>query len=114
MKVKKGAIVKEAKSAEVQKLKNRIKRLEKDKRELISKLNTLEAAFEKNIKFLKGSTEDVTVEDLIEAAKVNKSLKEVKADNQCPKCGSDELKTIKTLFGELDSCSCGYTNKRVK
>ncbi len=41
-KIKKGARVKEAKSAEVEKLKQRIRRLQKDKRELITKLNTLE------------------------------------------------------------------------
>ena len=77
MKSKKGSIVKEAKSGEVQKLKDRIKKLERDKRMLISKLNTTEAALADNVKFLKGSTKDVSVEDLIEAAKTNKTLKEV-------------------------------------
>tara|TARA_R110000851_G_C13074764_1_gene565193 strand:- start:1950 stop:2291 length:342 start_codon:yes stop_codon:yes gene_type:complete len=110
---KKGMIVKQEKSGEVQKLKNRIKRLEKENRDLISKLNTVERAFDSSIKFLKGTTEDVSLEDLIDAAKENKSYKEIKNEKQCPKCGSSELKVMKTLFGELESCSCGYTNKRI-
>jgi len=112
MKSKKGSIVKEAKSGEIQKLKNRIKRLEKDKRILISKLNTAEAALAGNNSFLKGSTEDFSVEDLIDAAKENKTLKEIKDDKICPKCGAEDLKVMKTLFGVLESCMCGHRKKR--
>jgi len=113
MKSKKGSIVKEAKSGEVQKLRNKIKRLEKDKRILISKLNTAEAALVGNANFLKGSTEDLSVEDLIEAAKENKTLKEVRDGKICPSCGSEDLKVMKTLFGVLESCHCGYKKKRI-
>jgi len=113
MKSKKGSIVKQEKSGEIQKLKNRIKKLEKDKRILISKLNTAEMALEKNFKFLKGTTEDVSLEDLLEAAKKSKTLKEVKTKKRCSSCGSEDLKVMKTLFGVLESCHCGYRNKKI-
>ena len=113
MKNKKGSIVKQEKSGEIQKLKNRIKNLEKKNKILVSKLNTAEMALEQNMKFLKGTTEDATLEDLLDAAKVNKTYKEVSGDI-CPKCDENELKTIKTLFGTLLSCICGYTEKILK
>ena len=113
MKCKKGSIVKEAKSGAEQKLKNRIKNLEKKNKILIQKLNTAEKALEHSAKFLKGSTEELSVEELIEAAKDSKTLKEVK-DNKCPKCGGSTMTTMETLFGELKSCPCGYTEKRLK
>lgn len=113
MKVKKGSIVKEAKSGEVQKLKNRIKNLEKKNKILVQKLNTAERALEHSAKFLKGSTEEFSVEELIEAANDSKTLKEVK-DTKCPKCGGSELKVMETLFGELANCPCGYNEKRLK
>jgi len=113
MKVKKGSIVKEAKSGEVQKLKNRIKNLEKKNKILVQKLNTAERALEHSAKFLKGSTEEFSVEELIEAANDSKTLKEVK-DSKCPKCGKNTLKTMETLFGKLSTCECGYMEKEMK
>jgi hypothetical protein len=113
MKQKKGAIVKQSKDGEVQKLKNRIKKLEKDKRILISKLNTAEKALEHSERFLKGSTEEFSVEELIDAANKSKTLKEVK-DTKCPKCGGSELKVMVTLFGTLSTCECGFSKKEMK
>jgi len=113
MKQKKGSIVKEAKSGEVQKLKNHIKRLEKKNRILVQKLNTAETALEHSANFLKGSTEEFTVEELIDAANNGKTVKQMK-DEKCPKCGENELKTMVTLFGKLATCLCGYNEKRVK
>lgn len=112
-KVKKGSVVRQAKDGEIQKLKNRIKKLEKEKSILVTKLNTAEAALANNIKFLKGSTEDLSVEDLIEAAKTSKNLREIRED-ECPKCKGSELKITKTLFGTLCFCECGYTEKRIE
>lgn len=110
MKSKRGSVVKEEKSGEISKLKKRIRKLEKDKRELVSKLNTLEDVLERNMKFLKGSTEDVSVEDLIEAAKNSKTLKEVKDGKNCPECGG-KMAVIETRFGGIETCSCGYRRK---
>jgi predicted nuclease with TOPRIM domain len=108
LKQKKGAIVKEEKSGQVQKLKNRIKNLEKKNRLLVTKLNSAEAALKDNMKYLKDHTEDLTLEDLIEAASSKKTLVETKKIDICPKCGSEDLKVITTLFGTMESCICGY------
>lgn len=100
--------MKQEKSGEVQKLKNRVKNLEKKNRLLINKLNSAEAALKDNMKYLKDHTEDVSLEDLIEAASNKKTLVETKKVKICPKCGSEELKVIVTLFGTMESCKCGY------
>lgn len=101
--------MKESKSAEVDKLKKQVRKLQKEKRQLISKLNTLEQAFRENLKFLKGATEDKSLEELIEAAKKRKPLKEI--NNPCPVCGN-ELLISKGNYGEIHTCGCGYRNKK--
>ena len=112
MKAKKGDKVKEPKSGEISKLKKRIRLLEKQKRELISKLNTAERVLEKNMKFLKGSTEDISVEELIEAAKEDKTLKEVKEDRVCPSCSSENYKIMSIRGGKIGICSdCSFRGK---
>lgn len=111
--MKKGAKVKEEKDGQAGRLNKRIRRLEKDKKELISKLRTAEAALEKNLKFLKGSTEDVTVEDLIEAAKNGDNLKELKEKKECPNC-KKELTVFNTPFGNVETCPCGFRRKNGK
>lgn len=70
---------KEEKDGEVARLKKAIKRLQREKQMLISQLATVEKAFEKNVLFLKKSTDDLTVEQLVDAAKKEMSLAELKA-----------------------------------
>lgn len=68
---------KEAKDGDTQKLKNTVRRLQSDIRKLKSELATYEAAFQKNITFLKGKTKDLTVEQLIAGAKKEQNLKQI-------------------------------------
>lgn len=70
---------KEEKDGEVARLKKAIKRLQREKQMLISQLSTVEKAFEKNVLFLKKSTNDLTVDQLVQAAKKEMSLAEIKA-----------------------------------
>lgn len=112
MKVKRGSIVKEAKSGEIQKLKNKIRRLESDKRKLIAENKDLRERLEENLEFTKRETEDFSVEDLIKAAKTKKDLPNLKKEQECPKCG-DRIAIIKTTFGRLLTCKCGYRKKEV-
>jgi hypothetical protein len=102
----------EEKDGEVQKLKRRIKRLEKDKSALVSKLNTLESVLNSNMDFLKGSTGDHSLEELLEAAKHKKPLKEIeeKVDVMCPRCEKYEVTVSKMNIGDLILCknkACG-------
>jgi hypothetical protein len=73
---------KEEKSGEVQKLKDTIRRLKSDITKLKSELSTYEAAFQKNIVFLKGKTKDLTVEELIAGANKGQSLKQIEDTKQ--------------------------------
>lgn len=68
---------KETKDGEVGKLKDTIRRLKSDITKLKSEIATYEAAFQKNITFLKGKTKDLTVEQLIAGAKKNQNLKQI-------------------------------------
>lgn len=63
---------------EVAKLRKAIRRLESDKRQLLSEVHTLTIAFEKNIQFLKGETKDLTMGELVKAAKTELTLNQVK------------------------------------
>lgn len=78
----------------IRELKGKIRRLESDKRKLLSEVETLETALEENLRFLKYQTKDLSLEDLIEAAKSKKSLREAKNSRikeVCKKCLSDDL-----------------------
>ena len=105
-------IKKEYKDGELNKFKRRIKRLESENKRLKSELNAYEQAFKKTTKFLKDHTDDISLEELIKAAKEDKSLRDVEEENAakkaCPKCLS-ELKIIKYPIGTLISCTkCDY------
>lgn len=103
---------KEAKDGTVSKLKAQIRRLEKQKKDLVSQLKSAEKALERNMKFLKGSVEDISVEELIEAAKEDKTLKEVKVEKECPNCGSKNLKVMNILGGKIEICpDCSHRGK---
>lgn len=98
-------ILKEAKDGNEQKLKKRIKKLEKENKGLKSELNAYEQAFKKTTKFLRDNTDDISVEDLIQAAKSDTSLKKTKENKkECPKCFSKNVAIIESLAGTVISC----------
>jgi predicted nuclease with TOPRIM domain len=109
--VKKKEPKKEYKDAELNKLKRRVKRLENENSRLKSELNSYEQAFKKTTKFLKDHTDDISLEDLIKAAREDKSLKQVEIENVhnvCPKCFS-AIKTTETPVGTIKTCTkCDY------
>jgi hypothetical protein len=71
---------KEEKDGEVGRLKRHIHHLEKENHKLKSELRTYEAAFKKNIVFLKQRTEDLSLEELIKGAEQEFSLQEIKQE----------------------------------
>jgi len=88
----------------LQKLRARNKKLEKENKELRSKISTLEDAFRRTKTFLKDSTDEFSVEKCIDAAKKNKTLKEMqKETDKCPTCSS-VLKQFTGAFGEITIC----------
>lgn len=71
---------KEEKDGEVKKLKGIIRRLESDKKRLLSEMKTLEEAFGKNIQFLHGVSDGLTLDELVAAAKKEQTLKQLKEE----------------------------------
>lgn len=104
---------KDYKDGELNKLRKRVKRLEKENDRLKSELNSYEQAFKKTTKFLRDNTDEIRLEDLIEAAKNDKSLKQVKekeVKNMCPICFSELKETVVTV-GIIHTCTkCTYRN----
>lgn len=113
---------KEEKDGTVQKLKDTIRRLQSDNRKLKSELATFEAAFEKNIQFLKGKTKDLTLKELIDGAKKEQSLIQiedtVKKNWECKTCNEGNLKLIKIprqdgmfYIRKCDNPRCKYSTR---
>ena len=105
------------KDSELNKLKKRIYKLEKENNRLKSDLNAYEQAFRKTSRFLRDSLDEISLEDLIEAAKSDKSLKEVKEDVEvrCPICFSDTKIIPMKDNKEVVVCnSCSYRTTRSK
>lgn len=101
--------MKEAKDGQVAKLKNQINRKNKEIRNLKSQIRDYEKVLQKNFKFLNESTEDFSLEDLLDAASENTSIKDMDAKRACPKCMSVNYVVIKTPFGEARTCgNCDY------
>ena len=98
--------MKEAKTGNEQKLRNRIRYLERKVKALEKEKRAFESAFKHTKSFLRDHTEDISLEKLIEAAKKGQSLKEAKDETKitsCEKCGGNDLRYI----GKLVLCmSC--------
>jgi len=80
--------------------KAKIKELEKEIKHLKSELKTYDRAFKKTKDFLRDNTADFTVEQTINAAKKNKSLKQLTVEI----CLCDDIITLKAPFGTISFC----------
>jgi predicted nuclease with TOPRIM domain len=110
---KQSPLHKEEKDGEVKRLKNALRRMERENNQLKAELKTLEVYFKKTQTFVKGYTEDNTVQELISAAKDGKTLKKMKdeqlAEKTCPQCGGDDFKVNTLPFGIMKLCNgCKY------
>ena len=103
--------MKEAKTGNEQKLRNRIRYLERKVKALEKEKRAFESAFKHTKSFLRDHTEEISLEKLIEAAKKGQSLKDAKDDSKlksCEKCGGCDLRHI----GKLILCmSCNGSAK---
>ena len=89
----------EEKDGEVKRLKGIIRRLESDKRKLLSELKTLEDAFGKSITHIKGKLDRASIEDVVKSVNKGQRLHEVtptkeNKDWTCHKCKNGELRFI--------------------
>ena len=70
------------KDGQLTKLKNANRRLKSENTRLLAEIKTYEAAFQKNITFLKGKTKDLTVQELIDGAKKEQNLGEIETTKE--------------------------------
>lgn len=110
--------------SEVKRLREALKRKGKEVEKLKSELRTLEKAFEANIKFLKGKTAKLDLQELLNGAKKNLSVKEIEEEQsssfkkleekwRCHKCQEGIMKLI--VFSRPDGKhyirACSNRNK---
>lgn len=82
-------------SGELRKLKDKIRRLESDKRRLISELQTLKTAFEKTKLFIDNKLDGVPIEEVIKSVKEKKKLSQIKKEELiCKYCHSNKNKLL--------------------
>ena len=82
-------------SGELRKLKDKIRRLESDKKRLISELQTLKVAFEKTKLFIDNKLDGVPIEEVIKSVKAKKKLSEItKEELTCKYCHSNKHKLL--------------------
>jgi regulator of replication initiation timing len=95
----------------IQKLKSQVRKLQKENRILKSEIRTLEKAYEETLNFLHDETDEISLEDLVSAAKSKKKVKTVKEEKYsvCPECGKKGCYTNPLPFGKLELCRyCEY------
>jgi membrane-anchored glycerophosphoryl diester phosphodiesterase (GDPDase) len=96
---------------EISRLKNANKRLKSENEKLKAEIKTYEAAFQKNIYFLKGKTKDLSLQELLDGAKKEQSLKSIEDKKEmtfkdmeskwkCFKCGTGVMRII--MFNKLN------------
>ena len=98
---------KEAKDGEIQRLRGIIRRLESDKRKLLSEVKTYEAVFQHNMRYIskKIDDENLTIEDVIKAANKKQTLRQAAEEKehtiddmvkkwQCWKCEEGIMKLV--------------------
>jgi len=91
---------------EIKRLKDALKRKDREIEKFKSELKTLEAAFQENIRFLKGKTAKLDLQELLKGAQKEQSLKQIETEKEitfkeledkwkCHKCTKGILKFIK-------------------
>lgn len=110
--------------SEVKRLRDALKRKDREIDKLKSELRTLEKAFEANIKFLKGKTAKLDLQELLQGANKNQSVTEIEQEKivnfkeleekwRCHKCKEGVMKLI--VFNRHDGKkyirACSNKNK---
>jgi hypothetical protein len=78
----------------IKELKAANRRLKSDNERLKKELATLQEAFSQTSKYLKGNTDNISVEKIIEGVKKGSTLKEIKKTQNCEKCMSGSIKEL--------------------
>lgn len=76
----------------IKELKAANRRLKSDNERLKAELATLQQAFDKTAGYLKGNTDGISVEKIIDGVKQGNTLEKIKKANKCEKCGASGIK----------------------
>lgn len=99
---------KEAKDNEVQRLKRRVKRLEKENERLKSEIKTLESFRDLTSDYIEGKLDGVSVENVIRGVEKKQKLNSIKKPDDikevCAKCLRGEIKKIPYRGGVVVVC----------
>ncbi len=99
----------------IKELKAANRRLKSDNERLKAELITLQAAFEKTSSYLKGNTDNISVEKIIEGVKRGSTLDQIKKSSKCDKCNSHDVKEFNvTGVGRIILCSSCKDRKVIK
>lgn len=99
----------------IKELKAANRRLKKDNERLKSEVATLQQAFSETSVYLKGNTDNISVEKIIEGVKKGSTLQEIKKENKCEKCNSLNVKELSIYnVGTIILCSDCKNRKVVK
>lgn len=102
----------EAKSGEVQRLKKRISKLEKENARLKSEIRTLEGFRDATSRYIEGKLDGVPVENVIKGIEKKSKLSKIESQDirkACPKCITKELVEVPYRAGKILICrNCEY------
>ena len=99
----------------IKELKAANRRLKSDNERLKAELSTLQAAFDKTSSYLKGNTDNISVEKIIEGVKKGSTLEQIKKQNKCTKCGSHSVKEFSVInVGKIILCGDCKDRKVIK
>lgn len=99
----------------IKELKVANRRLKSDNERLKTELMTLQEAFDKTSQYLKGNTDNISVERIIEGVKKGSTLKQIKKSLVCEKCKSESMKELRVpSVGTILLCSSCDNRKVVK
>jgi hypothetical protein len=99
----------------IKELKAANRRLKSDNERLKKENATLHEAFLQTSKYLKGNTENISVEKLIDGVKKGSTLKEIKKNQACEKCMSNTVKEFEVpAVGKILLCTACSHRKVLK
>jgi predicted nuclease with TOPRIM domain len=101
---------KEEKDGQIQRLRNRIRRLEKENERLKQEIKTLETYRDVTNKYIDEELDGIPVERVIRGVEKHQNLKKVTDEVKpvCPKCLNRDILILGRQDGKMHLCKCGY------
>lgn len=101
---------KEEKDGQIQRLRNRVRRLERENERLKQEIKTLEAYRNITNKYIDDELDGIPVEKVIKSVEKHHNLAKVKDEIKpvCPMCLNKSMTILGRPDGVMHMCKCGY------